>query len=76
MIVKLAKILFIGGIVVTLIGLIGGFSVMFIDPKHSLVKLLTLVPFGFLATFTGLSISVLHGEPRSPAVRPPDLDDD
>lgn len=58
------------GIVLTVGGLIGG-GVMIVSAGYAPAPLIALVPFGFLLTFTGLCMVVLHGPRSSDQAAPP-----
>ncbi|HSH30896.1 MAG TPA: hypothetical protein VK971_13395 [Thiohalobacter sp.] len=42
------------------VGLIGGFTALFMDADSNAVRLLTLVPLGFVGLLTGIVITQLH----------------
>ncbi len=48
------------GILLTAIGLIAGFTAMFVDADGMAVNFLMLVPLGFAALLTGVTITQLH----------------
>ncbi len=55
------KILMVVGMVLTFIGLIVGFTAMFIDADSAAVMFIGIIPVGFLMTFGGLTGWVLAG---------------
>ncbi|MDV3237915.1 MAG: hypothetical protein LOY58_03595 [Gammaproteobacteria bacterium] len=48
------------GILLSVIGLVGGFTAMFRDAEGIAVNLLILVPLGFVALLTGVVVTQLH----------------
>ena len=52
------------GLALTLIGLLGGFPLLFLDYDDQAMLLLGAVPFGFLFLFSGLVAVVLGGDRR------------
>jgi hypothetical protein len=57
---QLGRIIFIIGLIITVVGLFGGFWLMFQGSNDALAKLLLMaVPTGFMIMFAGLSTSVL-----------------
>lgn len=47
------------GLALTLVGLLGGFPLMFLDHDDEAMLLLSSVPFGFLFLFSGLVATLL-----------------
>lgn len=78
---KLGRWLLIIGGVMTVIGLVVGFGLLFTGHKEQAMTGLSLAPLGFVFGFAGLVIVVMT-EPRDKAdgrnegVGTPDLDDD
>ncbi|MDD3575653.1 MULTISPECIES: hypothetical protein [unclassified Halothiobacillus] len=61
---QFSKVLIVVGAIMTTIGVIGGFSAMFLmkDGSHSVfLDLLMLAPLGFLMAFTGITGWVISG---------------
>jgi hypothetical protein len=61
---QFSKVLIILGAIMTVIGVVGGFSAMFLmkDGSHSVfLDLLMLAPLGFLMAFTGVTGWVISG---------------
>ena len=48
------------GILLSTVGLVGGFGALFRDAEGVAVNLLILVPLGFAALLTGVVITQLH----------------
>lgn len=55
----MARFLIIAGILLTAIGLIGGFTAMIALKDSPLTRLIGLVPIGFVSLLTGLVITLL-----------------
>jgi hypothetical protein len=51
------------GVILTVGGLIFGFSAMFIDADHQAVNILGLIPLGFIALLAGV-VMVLFSRPK------------
>lgn len=48
------------GILLVAVGVIGGFTAMFLDADIVAVNLLILAPLGFVALLTGIVVTQLH----------------
>jgi hypothetical protein len=55
----LVRILILAGILLTAIGLIGGFTAMIMFKNSPWTRLIGLVPIGFVSLLTGLVITLL-----------------
>lgn len=56
------KIMLVLGIILTLVGMVVGFTAMFIDAESSLaVYFIGIVPVGFLMTFASLTGWIMSG---------------
>ena len=61
------------GLVLGLIGLFGGFGLMFLGIDAWAKPLIAMIPVGFLLVFTGLVTTLLHSAPQGQEPRqPPD----
>jgi hypothetical protein len=60
---KIGKYVLLGGLAVTLVGLVAGFFFLFSDSDDQAKLFLGMVPPGFLMVFTGLVMTLL-GEQR------------
>jgi hypothetical protein len=56
---KFGRFLLLFGVLLTAVGLVGGFALMFGGNDESAKLLLGAVPVGFLAVFTGLVMTLL-----------------
>lgn len=61
---RLGRPLLVLGALLALIGLVGGFATMFNDMDQIALRLLGLVPVGFVLAFAGLALVVLFGPER------------
>jgi hypothetical protein len=60
---RLGKLVLVFGVLATLVGLVGGFGLLFNDRDDAAKLFLGIIPPGFLLVFTGM-VMTLIGDPR------------
>ena len=64
MMLRIGRFAVITGIIVTVLGIVAGFTALFMDADDYGKLFISLVPVGFVTTFAGLTMTLLIGSAR------------